>query len=62
MKEKEIERLLKLPDDYGRKINLYHTGKFYVEVYYNPKANAIVKFRAFKSTRCLEPYLESIEI
>ena len=49
-------------DDYGRKINLYHAEKFFVEVYYNPKANAIVKFRAFKSNRCLEPYLESIEI
>jgi len=49
-------------DDYGRKINLYHSGKFFVEVYYNPKENAIVKFRAFKSTRCLEPYLDLIEI
>jgi len=49
-------------DDYGRKINLYHVGKFFVEVYYNSKANAIVKFRAFKSSRCLEPYLELIEI
>ena len=49
-------------DENGRKVNLYHTDKFFVEVYYNPKANAIVKFRAFNSTNCLEPYLESIEI
>ncbi len=28
-------------DDYGRKINLYHMGKFFVEVYYSPKMNKI---------------------
>jgi len=49
-------------DQYGRRINLYHVGKFFVEVYYNSKENTIVKFRAFKSSRCLEPYLETIEI
>ena len=48
-------------DDHGRKINLYHVGKFFVEVYYNSKENTIVKFRAFKSSKCLEPYLECIE-
>jgi len=49
-------------DQHGRKVNLYSAGKFFVEVYYSPKANAITKFRAFKSSKCLEPYLDLIEI
>ena len=43
-------------------INLYHVGKFFVEVWYDPKKNFVKEIRRFKSKRCLEPYLEKISI
>jgi len=29
-------------DEFGRRINLYHSENFFVEVYYSPKMNAII--------------------
>ena len=38
-------------------INLYHLfGRFFVEVYYDPHANAITRLRAFSSQGPLEEY------
>ena len=43
-------------------INLYHVGKFFVEVRYNPVTNCIDEVKSFKTRSCLEPYLEKIEV
>ena len=43
-------------------INLYHVDKFFVEVRFNPEEVCINKIRSFKSRRCLETYLELINI
>ncbi len=44
------------------KLILYQIESFYVEVWYNPAENSILKFRSFSSTTPLEPYLEKIDI
>lgn len=41
---------------------LYDIDGFYVEVVYDKESNCIKKFRAFKSTLFLEPYLSQINI
>ena len=43
-------------------INLFHVDKFYVEVWFNPEEVCINKIGSFKSERCLEPYLDEIDI
>jgi hypothetical protein len=40
------------------KVQLYRLGNFYVELYYDPEANAIIKYRSFKSASLLAPYLK----
>ncbi len=42
----------------GVKVQLYRVHSFYVEVYYEPKTNRIVRFRSFKSTGQLAPYVK----
>jgi hypothetical protein len=39
---------------------LYDLGGFYVEVYYLPILNKIIKLRPFKSVKPLEPYLDQL--
>lgn len=46
----------------GLKINLYGVDAFYVEAWYDPEFNCIVKFRAFRSVDALAPYLDLIEL
>ena len=46
----------------GLSVNLYHVDQFFVEVWYDPIKNCVDKIRSFKSRKCLEPYLEKIEI
>ena len=43
-------------------ILLYHLDKFFAEVWYDHKQNQIVKVGAFKSRRCLEPYLDLVDL
>ncbi|SIR32410.1 hypothetical protein SAMN05421545_3130 [Pontibacter lucknowensis] len=43
-------------------IVLYHMGKFFAEVWYNPYNNQIERTRSFKSKNCLEPYLNLIDL
>lgn len=43
------------------KIQLYNLCSFYVEVYYDPDANKILRFRAFSSRDQLTPYLAQIK-
>ena len=42
--------------------NLYHTGGFFVEVWYNAADNCIEGCRSFRTHQLLEPYLEGITI
>lgn len=46
----------------GCLVNLASLEDFYVEAYFNPEANKIVKFRTFKSLDQLEPYLDKIKL
>ncbi|MBK0379270.1 hypothetical protein [Mucilaginibacter segetis] len=41
----------------GLKVQLYRLDSFYVEVFYDPAANTILRFRAFTSNNLLVPYL-----
>jgi acid phosphatase class B len=43
-------------------IQLYSLGTFYVEVYYSPTSNEILRVQPFKSIKALEPYLTQITI
>ena len=45
-------------DEDGLKVQLYGVNDFYVEVYYDPKANEIVRYRSFKSSGQLGPYIK----
>ena len=40
---------------------LYDLGGFYVEVFYAVQENKIEKFRVFKSTTPLQPYLDEMK-
>jgi hypothetical protein len=41
---------------------LYQVHSFYVEVYYSPISNEILKHRSFSSTNQLEPYLSQVNL
>jgi hypothetical protein len=45
-------------DDSGLKVQLYRLDNFYVEVYYDPKENKITRYRSFKSSGQLAPYVK----
>jgi hypothetical protein len=44
-------------DEPGLKVQLYRLHSFYVEVFYDAKANKITQYRAFKSAGQLAPYI-----
>lgn len=44
------------------RIFLYAMGKFFAEVWYQSENNQIESVRGFKSTACLEPYLELVDL
>ena len=41
---------------------LYQIESFYVEVYYHPMSNEVMKHRSFSSTNQLDSYLKEINI
>ena len=43
-------------------ILLYQIDSFYVEVYYHREYEVIKRFRSFRSTEQLKPYLRQIDI
>ena len=43
-------------------ILLYQLDSFYVEVFYDARKDAIVRFRPFRSVGQLSPYLRQIDI
>ena len=46
-------------NDAPYKVQLYRLSNFYVEVYYDAQANAIVRYRSFSRLGQLAPYLKS---
>jgi len=46
----------------GCKVYLYHTGEFFIEVYYSPHHQAVLMLHAFKETEGLEPYTEGVSL
>ncbi|MFM7857299.1 MAG: hypothetical protein ACKO96_36610 [Flammeovirgaceae bacterium] len=49
--------------DFGEaKVCLYHTGDFYIEVYYSPKFTKVLMINAFDDTKGLEPYIEGVSL
>ena len=47
-------------EENGLFIQLYSLGTFYGEVWYDPLANKILRWRAFEGTKDLAPYLAHI--
>jgi len=44
------------------KVFLYHTGEFFVEVFYSPKYQKVLMINAFDNALGLEPYLDKISL
>jgi hypothetical protein len=42
------------------KVYLYHTGDFFIEVYYSPTYKQVLMIHAFNDLRSLEPYAEKV--
>ncbi|MDF7810903.1 hypothetical protein [Hymenobacter sp. YC55] len=48
--------------EHGDRINLYHMGTFFAEVYYDPEINHLHHCRTFVSTGPLEAYTDQIRL
>lgn len=44
------------------KVYLYHTGKFFIEVYYSPTYKQVLMIHAFNDLVNLEPYIETVSL
>jgi hypothetical protein len=44
------------------KVYLYHTGKFFIEVYYSPTYKQVLMIHAFNDLMSLEPYIEKVSL
>ncbi len=44
------------------KVYLYHTGKFFIEVYYSPTYKQVLMIHAFNDLRSMEPYIERVSL
>ena len=49
-------------DRNGYRINLYHTGNFYAEVWYNGNQRKVGSIKTFSALSKLKPYLDKIDI
>jgi hypothetical protein len=47
-------------EENGLTVQLYNVGSFYGELYYDPLANKILRWRAFGGIQQLSPYLAHI--
>lgn len=59
---REIGTFIFEREDKNHKISLYQIDAFYVEEYLHKHFNIITKFRSFRTTKSLEPYLKEIDI
>jgi len=48
--------------EHGDRINLYHLGSFFAEVYYDPEVNHLHRCRTFASAGPLEAYTDQIRL
>lgn len=48
-------------EENGLTVQLYSVSSFYVEVFYDPLANKILRFRSFTTKHLLVPYLAHIK-
>jgi hypothetical protein len=46
----------------GRKVFLYHTGKFYAEIWFDTRKSRVSNIIPFTTIKCLKPYLDIIDI
>lgn len=46
----------------GHHVQLYLVGQFYVEVFYDPAANVITRFRPFANPELLVPYIDISDV
>lgn len=44
------------------KVYLYHTGEFFIEVYYSPSYQKVLMIHAFGHALGLEPYAEMVSL
>ncbi len=44
------------------KVYLYHTGEFFIEVYYSILYKKVLMINAFNDSLSLEPYLEAVSL
>ena len=44
------------------KVYLYHTGGFFIEVYYSPNYKKVLMIHAFNDLLSLEPYIERVSL
>lgn len=44
------------------KIYLYHTGAFFIEVYYSPTYQKVLMIRPFNDSKSLLPYAEMVSL
>ena len=44
------------------KVYLYHTGEFFIEVYYSIVYKKVLMINAFNDSLSLEPYLETVSL
>jgi len=45
-----------------KKVYLYHTGKFFIEVFYSPLFRRVLLIRAFNDSNSLTPYVEMVSL
>lgn len=46
----------------GRKVFLYHTGKFFAEIWFDTRKSRVSNIIPFTTIKCLKPYLDIIDI
>jgi len=46
----------------GCKIYLYHTGEYFIEVYYSPAHQKVLMIHAFNDALGLQPYAEAVSL
>jgi hypothetical protein len=44
------------------KVYLYHTGEFFIEVYYSSKYKKVLMINAFEDLMGMDPYIESVSL
>ncbi len=48
--------------DDSKKVYLYHSGKFFIEVFYSPLLKRVLLIHAFNDLRSVELYAESVSL